>query len=108
MKLNRLNRFDIFNNGFINSPNGKLVLFSDIDQLLRDETAGANVVEHTNSNPDGNEASKYICVTSDKLNVCFTASQIIEAEILYGKKPWIAKPKPVRKRKAKAKKISSE
>ncbi len=102
-KLSRLKRINVFNNGLINDPNGKLVLYSELSELLRDEIAGANVHVHTNSNPDGNEASEYVCVTSDKFNICLTAAQVAEAKARYANQPWIPKPKPVVVKKAKKK-----
>ena len=102
-KLSRLKRFNLHNNGLVNHPHGKMVLFSELHENLRDEIAGANVHVHTNSNPDGNEASEYVCVTSDKFNICLTAAQVAEAKARYENKPWIPKPKPVVVKKAKKK-----
>lgn len=92
-KLLRLKRCNVFNNGLVNHENGKLVLYSEVEDLLRDETSGANVVYHNNPDPDGNESDGYICITSDKLNLCLTLNQLEDAKKRYNKHPWLPKPK---------------
>lgn len=105
-KLNKLKRFNIHGNGFVNDPNGKMVMFSQIAELLRDETAGANVIVHDNYNPDGNESDKYTCITSDKFNICLTDNQVADAKKRYEDKPWL--PKVQNTSPPKAKKASKD
>lgn len=104
MKHVQLKRFDIFNNGYVNSEHGKLCLYSEVDSLLRDEVSGAKVREHANPDPDGNEADTYTCITSNAISLCFTAKEIANARDRYSKAPWNTKPvAKKRKNKSKAK-----
>jgi hypothetical protein len=110
-RLLNINRFNIHNNGYINHENGKLVLYSDVYDKLRDETAGANIEIYANPEPDGNESSNYLVITSDKFNLCITEDMIEDCAVRFHNKPWVAKPKPApKKRKAKKKvaKVESE
>jgi hypothetical protein len=100
-KLSRLKRFNLMGNGLINNPNGKMVMYSDVHDVCRDEIAGANIVHHVNANPDGNESDNYLCITSDKINLCFTDDQVADAIARFDKKPWLAKPKATKKRTGK-------
>jgi hypothetical protein len=103
-KLIRLKRCNVFNNGLVNRADGKLCLYSEVEQLLRDETAGANVEHHVNASPDGNESGNYTCITSDKLNLCFTAHDIEQAKKRYEQKPWLKKPVVKKRKRAASKK----
>ena len=67
LKLSRLKRFNIFGNGTHVCPDGKCVNYAEVHDLLRDETSGANVMVHNNTNPDGNEADKYYCILAASL-----------------------------------------
>lgn len=98
LKLSRLKRFKIFGNGTYVCADGNCVNFSEVHDLLRDETSGANVIVHTNKKPDGNESEKYYVVTSDQFELCFTANEWKIAAERFGSSPWLPRVKaPVSK-----------
>ena len=119
LKLSKLKRFRISGNGTRVCPDGNCVNFSEVHDLLRDETSGANVIVYDNTKPDGNESEKYYCVTSDQFDLCFTADQWEDAKARHAKNPWVSKVQepttkppvktaPKKARKKAAKDVSKE
>lgn len=111
LKLSQLKRFNIHGNGTHVCPDGNCVNFSEVHDLLRDETSGAKVVVHINTKPDGNESDKYYVVTSNEFELCFTENEWKVALDRFGENPWlprVVEPKSVIKKTRKRRKDDSK